>query len=168
MFLSFQPVYLGRHLPLFPKKNFKPVLTSSPFFNCPQKDDTILKCDNYVDDHMQGANPCTPRTTEMATFEPPNSEHFPTPIITKQCVFSNTHNYQTVSFSNTIFQSLPINYTILRQLIILKQDCKHAFQIKIKNPDVEFLKIRTANMPTRTRLTMFSGPLSIATFRCRG
>ena len=99
---------------------------------------TILKCDNYVDDHMQGANPCTPRTTEMATSDSPNSEHFPTPIITKQCVFSNTHNYQTVSFSNTIFQSLPINYTILRQLIILKQDCKHAFQIKIKNQDGEY------------------------------
>ena len=58
-----------------------------------------------VDDEIQGANPCTSRTAEMATSEPPNSELPPNQIL---------HNdYQTYDATPN---SEPVNHSFTRMV----------------------------------------------------
>ena len=44
-------------------------------------DATVAAAAAVVDDEIQGANPCTSRTAEMATSEPPNSKIPPNHVL---------------------------------------------------------------------------------------
>ena len=92
-------------------------------------DATVAAAATVVDDEIQGANPCTSRTAEMATSEPPNSKLPP-----NQILHDDHQTYDTTPNSEQVNQSFT----------------------------------RMVNMLTHTRLMMSSGPLSTATYKCRG
>ena len=87
---------------------------------------------------MQGANPCTPRTTEMATSEPPNSEIFQHHILLKAIITKYMILHQAV-ITSTVHCTCFFNEN-------KNQDGEYAFKIKITNQDGEYaLKIRIKN-----------------------